>query len=307
MHGLIIIDKAKGLSSHAVVSRVRRLLNQRRVGHTGTLDPMATGVLPVAVGEGTRVIPFLHEEFKSYRATIRFGASTDTQDAEGEVLERADASALVLEQVEQAIAGLRGDIEQTPPMYSALKRDGVPLYKLARKGEVVERSPRRITVHRWQLETFGSGVLECVIDCSRGTYVRTLAHDLGQLLGCGAHLTALRRLRSGPFCIEQAVTLEQLEERLGHGEPLPWIGLREALAERPGLELAEKALHRLLDGVPPCLSEVRGALPDKGGEVALLYRGMLVAAARFAPDREHEQRGDFELQRVFNQVREFVQ
>jgi len=307
MHGLLIIDKAQGLSSHAVVSRVRRLLNQRRVGHTGTLDPMATGVLPVAVGEGTRVIPFLHEEFKSYRASIRFGVSTDTQDAEGEVTARGDASHLVLEQVEAAIAGLSGDIDQLPPMYSALKRDGTPLYKLARKGEVVERTPRRITVHRWQLERFEDQTLECVIDCSRGTYIRTLAHDLGALLGCGAHLAALRRLRSGPFVIEQAISLEQLAGRIEGGEPLPWIGLREAIADRPGLELDEVALRRLLDGVPPSLDEVQGSLPDPEEEVALLYRGLLVAAARFAPGREREPRGDFELQRVFNQVREFVQ
>ncbi len=307
MHGLLVIDKAAGLSSHGVVSRLRRLLGVRRVGHTGTLDPMATGVLPVAVGEGTRVIPFLREETKVYRATIQFGAATDTQDAEGTIVFRGSLDGIDLPGVEDAIARLTGELDQLPPMYSAIKQNGVPLYKLARKGEEVERKRRRIVVQRWEIEQFDGDSLTCVIHCSRGTYIRTLAHDLGELLGCGAHLTALRRLQSGPFTIAEAVTLEQLEERLAHATPFPWLSLTTALSDRPRLELSDEDLRRLLDGIPPASAAVRGVLPAAGEEVALVYGGTLVALARFAPAREREARGDFELLRVFNQVREEIE
>jgi len=303
MHGLLVIDKATGISSHGVVSRLRRLLGVRRIGHTGTLDPMATGVLPVAVGEATRVIPFLHEELKVYRAVIRFGVATATQDAEGEVVFRGSVDALDAAALEAAIAHLTGEIEQLPPMYSAIKQNGVPLYKLARRGEEVERKRRRVTVFAWAIERFDGDELECVVRCSRGTYVRTLAHDLGELLGCGAHLTALRRLQSGPFTSDQALSLEEIAVRLAAGDALPWVSMEAALSDRVRLTLGEATLRRLLDGIPPTLEELDGPPPAAGEEAALVYDGVLVALARFAPGREREARGDFELLRVFNQVR----
>lgn len=304
MHAFLIIDKPQGISSHAVVSRLRKLLQQKRIGHTGTLDPMATGVLPVAIGEGTRVIPFLHEDLKTYRATIALGAATDTQDAEGTVVFTGPVEHLDEAAIREAVTSLTGVQEQLPPMYSAIKKDGVPLYKLARKGQEIERKTRRITVHDWRFEEISSHQLVCTIDCSRGTYVRTLAHDLGQILGCGAHLTALRRLRSGPFGIEQAITLEDVAGYLEQQRPLPFLSMLQVVQERAQLELAEDALTRLLDGIPPADSQVAGELPDAGTEVSLVSRNCLVALATYAPAREFEARGDFELQRVFNLVRE---
>ncbi|PLY04861.1 MAG: tRNA pseudouridine(55) synthase TruB [Desulfuromonas sp.] len=304
MHGLLVIDKPQGLSSHAVVSRMRKLLQQRRIGHTGTLDPMATGVLPIAVGEGTRVIPFLREEQKTYHATIALGAATDTQDAEGEVVFRGSMEQVNESAILAAIKTLTGPQEQLPPMYSAIKKDGVPLYKLARKGQEVERKKRNITVYAWHIEEISSDQVICTIDCSRGTYVRTLAHDLGQRLGCGAHLTALRRLRSGPFEIDQALTLEDVAAYMERHEDLPALSMLQVVGGRACLELEEGAVSRLLDGVPPAISQVVGALPEAGAEVSLVYRDCLVGLAVYAPERAHEKRGDFELQRVFNQVRE---
>jgi tRNA pseudouridine55 synthase len=192
-------------------------------------------------------------------------------------------------------------------MYSAIKQDGVPLYKLARKGEEVERKRRRITVYRWQVEQFDGQDLTCEIDCSRGTYVRTLAHDLGQQLGCGAHLAALRRTRSGPFLMKHAVTLDQLTDLVKENQELPWFKMSAALSGRVELVLDIHALPRLLDGVPPVTDQVSGVLPDAGADVALMYNGYLVALARFEPERVDDERGDFVLQRVFNQVRELME
>jgi len=306
MHGFLVIDKPLGLSSHAVVSRLRKLLQQRRIGHTGTLDPMATGVLPVAVGEATRVIPFLKEKLKTYQATIALGSATDTQDAEGDVIFQGPLDGVNDASVLSAIDALTGPQEQLPPMYSAIKKNGVPLYKLARKGQEVERKKRNITVYDWRVAEISSRQVVGTIDCSRGTYVRTLAHDLGQLLGCGAHLTALRRLRSGPFDIGQAMTLEAVATCLEQQHPLPALSMLQVVEGRGSLELEKGAVTRLLDGVPPAASQVIGVLPESGDEVSLVYQGCLVGLAVYAPERTNEKRGDFELQRVFNQVRELL-
>jgi tRNA pseudouridine55 synthase len=217
MDGIFVIDKADGLTSHDVVARVRRLAHQKRVGHAGTLDPAATGVLPILLGQATRVAEYLSASGKAYRAVIRFGVETNTYDREGEVTRTApaaDIAALTLAQIEATLPGFLGEQEQLPPIYSAIKRGGRPLYALARAGEDVVVEPRRVRIDALRVVAWQSPDLTLDVECGKGTYIRSLAHDLGQRLGPGAHLAALRRTRSGPFTLDQAITLEQLEQAL---------------------------------------------------------------------------------------------
>ncbi|HVU35700.1 MAG TPA: tRNA pseudouridine(55) synthase TruB [Opitutaceae bacterium] len=211
LDGILLIDKPRDHTSHDVVARLRGILRMKRVGHAGTLDPMATGLLIILVGKATRVSQYLISLDKEYEGTIELGKVTDTQDADGEMMETRPVPPLTEEQVRAAMNGFLGDQYQTPPMYSAIKIDGVPLYKSARKGEEVEREPRFIRVMSWELTRFGLPQFDFRLRCTKGTYVRTLAHDLGQKLGCGAHLAALRRTATANFNVAQAVTLEQLQ------------------------------------------------------------------------------------------------
>ncbi len=299
MDGLLLIDKPKGLTSFDVVRQVRRLLGTRRVGHTGTLDPMATGVLPVAVGEGTRLVQFLLEGDKEYRATLRLGQTTDTQDADGVILLERPVGEISLAELQQAAAGLTGSIQQLPPMYSAIKMDGVPLYRLARRGIEVERTPRTVFVERIEVLRRALPEVEIAVTCSKGTYVRTLAHDLGERLGVGAHLTALRRVRSGPFRISDCISLDELARLVAEGRQ-PLLGLRQAMRHLPALEVAPEARRRLRCGIPPALVDCSPATALSPGETVLLVDGeSLLAIALLAPGRERESRGDFELLRVF--------
>lgn len=197
---------------------VRRLTGERRAGHAGTLDPAATGVLPVCLGRGTRVVEYLVNTTKTYRARIEFGVTTDTYDGGGQVTGRADASGLNRKQVAAALDGFRGAITQTPPMYSAVKHKGQPLYKLARAGVTVARKKRKAVIHRLELVSWRRPVATVEVECSKGTYVRALAHDLGETLGCGAYLKNLVRTRCGIFAIEEAVTLQELEEAVRRGD-----------------------------------------------------------------------------------------
>src|SRR5437867_3727843 len=218
--GVLNVDKPAGPTSHDVVARVRRLTGTRRVGHAGTLDPAATGVLVVLVGVATRLAEYLTELPKRYEAVIRFGLRTDTQDTTGTVLSEADASALTEADVEAALAPFRGEILQTPPMVSAVKVEGKRLYELARRGETVERAARPVTIHELRLEEFHPGREawgRLVVGCSSGTYVRTLCADLGEALGCGAAMAALRRTAIGPFDLSGAVSLEELEQAVANG------------------------------------------------------------------------------------------
>ena len=211
MNGIFNIDKPPGITSFDTVSSVRRLIGERRVGHAGTLDPMATGVLPVFFGQGTRVIEFLHENSKTYQAQIELGTATDSYDASGNAIKQADYSSVSRKQLEQALDSFHGDIQQKPPMFSAVKHNGQRLYKLAREGISVERQNRPAFIFRLDLIKFKPPLVMLEIECSRGTYIRSLAHDLGELLGCGAHLSGLIRLRYGPFNIRDAISLSQLE------------------------------------------------------------------------------------------------
>ncbi len=212
LEGVLLIDKPRDHTSHDVVARLRGKLRMRKIGHAGTLDPMATGLLIMLLGRATRVSQYLISLDKEYEGTIELGKTTDSQDAEGQVMETRPVPPLAETQVLEAMRGFLGDQYQIPPMFSAIKIDGVALYKKARKGEEVEREPRFIRVMAWDLLRFASPHIDFRLRCTKGTYVRTLAHDLGTKLGCGAHLSALRRTATDRFNVSQAITLEQIEQ-----------------------------------------------------------------------------------------------
>ncbi len=211
MEGVLLVDKPQGLTSHDVVYRLRRKLGMKKIGHAGTLDPMATGLLIMLIGKATRISQYLMSTDKVYEGEATLGVVTDSQDAEGEMMETRPVPSLSEAQVKEAMKGFLGDQYQIPPMRSAIKVDGVKLYQLARKGEEVEREPRFIRVMSFELLSFNSPKLTFRLHCTKGTYVRTIAHDLGQKLGCGAHLSALRRTASGKFEMGQGLTLDQVE------------------------------------------------------------------------------------------------
>ncbi len=216
--GILNINKPSGMTSHDVVLRVRKISGQKRVGHAGTLDPLATGVLILCLGQATRVAEYLMASDKMYRARVRLGVTTDTYDTEGRVTGQAGAEGITRAQVERELSGFVGSLEQTPPMYSAIKHKGTPLYRLARRGQVVARKARKVEIRTLRLTEWAPPQLEIEVHCSKGTYIRSLAHDLGQRLGCGAHLAGLTRMASGRFSIEQAITLEELEQAFAKGE-----------------------------------------------------------------------------------------
>jgi tRNA pseudouridine55 synthase len=215
--GILNIDKPYGVTSMDVVRRIKRAARQRRVGHGGTLDPIATGVIPVCLGQATRLMEDVVGGSKSYMASVELGLSTDTYDALGEVTERRDASSITLAEVEGALPAFVGDVLQVPPMYSALKQGGKRLYDLARAGVKVEREARPVTVHDIAIEGWEPPMVRLRVDCGKGFYVRSLAHDLGRALGCGGHMKALVRLRSGAFSVDDALPLGEAEERFEDG------------------------------------------------------------------------------------------
>lgn len=212
--GIVVLDKAQGLTSNAALQEVKNLFDANKAGHTGSLDPLATGVLPLCLGEATKVSQFLLNSDKTYQARIKLGIRTDSGDSEGNVIETCSEFVLTRKAIEKALRQFKGEIEQIPPMYSALKVNGVPLYKLARKGETIEREPRPITVFSIELTAFENDELGLKIACSKGTYIRTIADDLGQALGCGAHIIALRRLQAGAFTEEDCVSADFLREEI---------------------------------------------------------------------------------------------
>jgi tRNA pseudouridine55 synthase len=247
--GVLLLDKPAGITSNAALQKARWLFNAAKAGHTGTLDPMATGLLPLCFGEATKFAGELLYADKSYRATVKLGITTTTSDAEGEVL-AVRPVAVSEEQWRAATADFQGEIEQVPPMYSALKRDGKPLYEYARGGVEIEREPRRVTIHRIETVSFSGAEAVIDVDCSKGTYIRTLAADIGEWLGCGAHLTALRRARIGDLDLSSAVTLDTLElmppaERDAH------LGTADALLNRnPEVRLDKEGTDRIRHGQP---------------------------------------------------------
>ncbi len=212
MDGILNMHKAIGMTSHDVVARVRKLIKQRRVGHTGTLDPAASGVLPICVGQATRMAEYLSESGKAYEATITLGVVTDTYDAEGTVLRTANTDGITLDNLQMALSSFIGQQQQIPPRYSAIKIQGQPAYKRVRAGEEIELAARSVEITELRLLRWNSPQLTLAIECSKGTYIRSLAYDLGEKLGCGAHMSGLVRTRSGPFTLADSITLEQLAE-----------------------------------------------------------------------------------------------
>lgn len=209
--GVLLVDKGQDMTSHDVVAVARRALDTKKIGHCGTLDPMATGLLILVVGKATKIQDLLMSEDKEYTGSLELGKTTNTQDAEGEVETEAEVPEFSEEEITAAFDKFRGDFYQTPPMVSAIKKDGVPLYKLARQGKEVKREPRFVHVYGYRIDGIALPVVEFTVKCSKGFYVRTYAHDIGQDLGCGAHLKSLRRTRSGKFDLERAVTFEELK------------------------------------------------------------------------------------------------
>jgi tRNA pseudouridine55 synthase len=211
LDGALLVDKAPGMTSHDVVAIVRRCLNTKKVGHCGTLDPLATGLLIIVLGRGTKIQDLLMAEDKEYAGTMILGTTTDSQDADGEVVETKPVPELSREQLDTAFAKFHGDFYQMPPMVSAIKKDGVPLYKLARQGKTVEREPRFVHVYAHEIKDVRLPEIDFRVVCSKGFYVRTYAFDIGNELGCGAHLKSLRRTKSGKFTLEHAVTVEEIK------------------------------------------------------------------------------------------------
>ena len=209
--GVLLIDKAPDMTSHDVVAIARRQLNIKKIGHCGTLDPMATGLLMLVINRATKIQDLLMSEDKQYVGTMTLGKVTSTQDKEGEVLEENEVADFSKEQIKEAFDTFTGDFEQIPPMVSAIKKDGVPLYKLARKGKEVKRDPRPVTVSSYEITRQALPEIDFIVDCSKGFYVRTYAHDIGAHLGCGGHLSGLRRTRSGRFTLERAVPVDTLK------------------------------------------------------------------------------------------------
>ncbi len=210
--GIINLNKPPEKTSFQMVAAIRKLTGVRKVGHSGTLDPDATGVLPILIGRATRLASFLTNTSKTYRAEIKFGRATDTYDSSGDTTHEGDVSSLSIEIIEAALDQFRGTIEQVPPMYSAIKHQGKPLYHLARAGIEIERKPRQINISRFEIIDWHPPLLTVEVECSKGTYIRSLAHDLGQTLNCGAHLYNLVRTQTGPFHIGQSVTIDELAE-----------------------------------------------------------------------------------------------
>jgi tRNA pseudouridine55 synthase len=281
MDGILNIDKPAGITSYGVVARVKRLSGERRVGHGGTLDPEATGVLPVCLGRATRVVEYIMGTPKSYRAVIELGTMTDTYDAAGKVVGRADPSGVDRRTLEAALKAFLGEIRQVPPMFSAVKHDGRPLYDLARAGQDVARESRPVTVYRLDIVEWQPPRFTLDVACGRGTYIRSLAHDLGQALGCGAHLAALTRTRYGRFDIADAAALEELEAAFGGDDwrhfvyPMDFplsglsaavIGEEEAAAMRKGQLLHADVL------VPPGEAEICRAYAEDGRFLGILRR-----------------------------------
>ena len=301
MDGVLIIDKPAGMTSHDVVARVRKTIGERRVGHTGTLDPFATGVLVLLAGRATRIAQFLSGAEKEYEAVMRLGYCTNTGDVTGERVEPASqakppsAPSLRREELEAAIASLRGEISQVPPMYSAKKIAGRKLYEHARRGEEVVRKPMQVRIHEFELLTSAESLLSPDNDsldirvrvvCSAGTYIRTLAEDLGYQLGVGAHLVELRRTRAGQFRLDAALTLEKLAEAFSqHTLVDALISPQGALSELASVELDDEQLRKTLHGLDLPVNDNERQLSN-GDPVRLSRNNELIAVGKFDSDRQ---------------------
>jgi tRNA pseudouridine55 synthase len=295
--GLLLVDKPEGPSSAHVVHRVKVSLGAKKVGHLGTLDPFASGLLLLGINEGTKISDIFLRAPKSYRGVVSLGVATDSQDSTGVVVKTRPVPPLADRELRALEQRFSGELEQTPPMFSALKRDGVRLYKLARQGKEVPRQPRTIQIDSIQLRQINCSEVSIDVTCSRGTYVRTLASDLGEALGCGAHLKSLRRIACGHLRIERAVTLDELE-RLAARAQSAMISLSNALSHLRGITWDHRWLARLRLGQQECLNQIGKPL-EKHELVRLLDgRGDLVALIGW---NEETPGGSWRLLRVFKE------
>ena len=302
MDGILNINKPKGITSFGVVAMVKRLSGEQRVGHAGTLDPAATGVLPVCLGQGTRVIEFLVDTTKAYRAEIELGVATDTYDASGKVTQMGDYSGISRGQLESALASYRGLIEQTPPMYSALKYQGKPLYQLARAGIKLERKSRPIKIYNLELIEWQPPIFTIDVVCGKGTYIRSLAHDLGQALGCGANLKSLVRLQCGLFDIKDAISLPQLEDAFHYQYWQHFVyPIDTVLSHWSAMVVSDTTGQAIRNGRPlplenSCYYEQHPPLPTSGENRCRVYipDGCFLGVLRFNPER-----GQWQPEKVF--------
>jgi tRNA pseudouridine55 synthase len=243
MNGVLILDKPKGITSQKAVSEVNRIIKAKRAGHTGTLDPFATGVLPICFNTATKIIPYMKKFYKKYEAVIHLGITTDTLDNTGEVLKEQNPGILNKNLIIDAFSKYKGKINQIPPMFSAVKKDGVRLYELARRGIEVERSPRVVTINKLELLEFNSPYIRFMVECSPGTYIRVLAEDISNDLGCGGHLAELRRIESDGFNIEEALTIEDIQS--GHIEI---ISTQDVLSHMTGIKVSSDLACQIRQG-----------------------------------------------------------
>lgn len=260
MNGIIVIRKEKGYTSHDVVAKLRGILHMKKIGHTGTLDPEAEGVLPVALGKGTRLVELLTEKEKTYEAVMRLGVSTDTQDMTGAILKKSEVS-VTEEEIKNAASSFIGDQLQVPPMYSALKVNGKKLYELAREGKEVERKARPVHFYQIEILEIHLPFVKMRVSCSKGTYIRTLCHDMGEKLGCGGAMEALLRTKSGDFTLEQSMTLQETEEAVKAGtieEKI--ISIEEVLSSYPAVYAKEEGDRLLANGNPLHEGLVKGGV-----------------------------------------------
>jgi tRNA pseudouridine55 synthase len=274
--GVLLIDKPVGLSSNDALIKAKRVVNAKKAGHTGTLDPFATGLLPLCFGEATKFSQDLLEADKTYDAVVHLGIATTTGDTEGEAVETRPVDVTV-EQIEPALAKFRGPILQIPPMYSALKRDGKALYEYAREGITLEREARPVTIHKLEMLAYDAPMLSIRVTCSKGTYVRVLGEDIGAALGCGAHLNALRRIQVGNLTVDGMVTLEQLQ---AHDNPLSLLAPVDALLSSfPSVELTPELAARFLNGQRLALNREPVTLPETQGRVRVYHDDKLLGTA----------------------------
>jgi len=274
--GVLLLDKPVGLSSNDALMKAKRVLNAKKAGHTGTLDPFATGLLPLCFGEATKFSQDLLEADKTYEALVHLGIMTTTGDTEGETIEQREVD-VTREQIEAVLARFRGPIFQVPPMYSALKRDGKALYEYAREGITLEREARPVTIHGLSLIDYTAPYLKILVTCSKGTYVRVLGEDIGAALGCGAHLNALRRVQVGTLSTERMITLEDLQ---AHPDPLSLLAPVDALLSSfPSVELTPELAKRFLNGQRLALGKESVMVPSELGRVRVYNAGKLLGTA----------------------------
>jgi tRNA pseudouridine55 synthase len=292
--GIVLLDKPQGITSNQALQRVKRIFNANKAGHTGSLDPLATGMLPICLGEATKISGYLLSADKRYQARCQLGVRTDSADADGEVIARKPVSGISRTVIEAVLGKFKGPIQQIPPMHSALKRDGVPLYKLARKGIEVERQPRAVTIYSLTLDLFEEDCLALSVHCSKGTYIRTLVDDIGEMLGCGAHLTALRRLQVDPFNESELCTLEQLNTLQEQGVTAldnVLLPVKAGLADWPAVRLNEEEEHFLRLGQSVFSPKMLSKHPDQalvrldGQSGSLVGIGIIDEEGRLAPKR----------------------